>query len=478
MANDYFEHDTKLKPGTKARAEDVNSRFDGVVTGMEKLPAPHPSLKGFSDPVAVGAPTEKEHAVSVEQALGGGISFGVDTGAVNAYVVDLPVAPVSYTVGLIISFQAVNGNTGTATIDLNGLGVKSLTRADGTILVNGDIANDQICSFVYDGSVFKATSAFAGQFSELEAAVQISADAAAVSATDAGNDAIATGLDAIATAADRVQTGLDVVATAADRVQTGLDVVATAADRVQTGLDVIAIAADRVQTGLDAATTAADRVQTNLDKIATAADLVATNQDTIDTAADKIAAEAAKTSAEAAETNILGAEPAVIAQGDTQVARVLAEGDTQVARIDVIPDPSTGTEGQALVANPALDGYEFTSLLKPTTANEWTKTQNFNATTLTDATTVAWDTESNQVTSVTLTANRIMGAPTNLVDGAFYALTVVQGAGGQTLVWNTVFKWPDATAPTLSTGAAARDEFVFRSDGTNLYEIGRSLNIV
>ena len=111
------------------------------------------------------------------------------------------------------------------------------------------------------------------------------------------------------------------------------------------------------------------------------------------------------------------------------------------------------------------------------TANEWTKTQNFNATTLTDATTVAWDTESNQVTSVTLTANRIMGAPTNLVDGAFYALTVVQGAGGQTLVWNTVFKWPEATAPTLSTGAAARDEFVFRSDGTNLYEVGRSLNI-
>ena len=350
MANDYFEHDTKLKPGTKARAEDVNSRFDGVVTGMEKLPAPHPSLKGFSDPVAVGAPTEKEHAVSVEQALGGGISFGVDTGAVNAYVVDLPVAPVSYTVGLIISFQAVNGNIGTATIDLNGLGVKSLTRADGTILVNGDIANDQICSFVYDGSVFKATSAFAGQFSELEAAVQISADAAAVSATDAGNDAIATGLDAIATAADRVQTGLDVVATAADRVQTGLDVIAIGSAEAAT-------AADRVQTGLDAATTAADRVQTNLDKIATAADLVATNQDTIDTAADKTAAEAAKTAAEAAETNILGAEPAVIAQGDTQVARVLAEGDTQVARLDTIPDPSTGTDGQAIVVNPTLDGF-------------------------------------------------------------------------------------------------------------------------
>ena len=69
-------------------------------------------------------------------------------------------------------------------------------------------------------------------------------DAAASSATDAANDALAT-------AADRVQTGLDKTATAADRLQTGLDKTATAADRVQTGLDAEATAADRVQTGLD-----------------------------------------------------------------------------------------------------------------------------------------------------------------------------------------------------------------------------------
>jgi hypothetical protein len=354
MANDYFEHNTKLVPGTKARAEDVNARFDGVVAGMEKLPAPHPSLKGFSDPVAVGAPTEKEHAVSVEQALGGGIGFGTDTGVANAYVVALPVAPVSYRDGLAVTFKAINGNTGASTINLNGLGVKSLTRADGVPLVNGDIAVNQICSFLYDGTKFKATAAFAGQFSEVEALVQIHADAAAASATQTALDAVATAADLVATSADSTQTSLDAIATAVDRVQTGLDVIST-------GADATATAADRVQTGLDKTATAADRAQTSIDKTATAADAIAT-------ASDKIAAETAKTAAETAATSILGVEPAVIAQGDTQVARVLAEGDTQdarvlaegntqVARLALIPDPSTGLVGQVPTVNATLDGF-------------------------------------------------------------------------------------------------------------------------
>ena len=111
-------------------------------------------------------------------------------------------------------------------------------------------------------------------------------------------------------------------------------------------------------------------------------------------------------------------------------------------------------------------------------ANEYTKTQNFNATTLTDASTVAWDASLNQVTSVTLTANRPFGAPTNQVDGAVYILRVIQdGTGSRIPTWNAVFKWSSATAPTLTTTASAIAAFVFISNGTNMYEIGRSLNI-
>jgi hypothetical protein len=97
--------------------------------------------------------------------------------------------------------------------------------------------------------------------------------------------------------------------------------------------------------------------------------------------------------------------------------------------------------------------------------------------TLTDAANVAWDTDLGQVAKLTLAGNRNMNAPTNLRVGAFYALAVIQTAGNNTLTWNSAFKWDSGAAPTLSTAAAAHDYFVFRSDGTNLYEQGRSLGV-
>lgn len=95
---------------------------------------------------------------------------------------------------------------------------------------------------------------------------------------------------------------------------------------------------------------------------------------------------------------------------------------------------------------------------------------------LTDAATIAWDTSLGQVATFTfVSSNRTMGAPTNLVNGAFYALAVIQNAGSNTLTWNSIFKWSNGSAPTLSTAASAKDYFTFRSDGTNLYEQGRAL---
>lgn len=95
--------------------------------------------------------------------------------------------------------------------------------------------------------------------------------------------------------------------------------------------------------------------------------------------------------------------------------------------------------------------------------------------TLTDAATIAWDTATSQVATFTfVSTNRTMGAPTNLKNGAFYALAVIQNGGSNTLTFNSVFKWASGTAPTLSTAAGAKDYFTFRSDGTNLYQQGIS----
>ncbi len=105
-------------------------------------------------------------------------------------------------------------------------------------------------------------------------------------------------------------------------------------------------------------------------------------------------------------------------------------------------------------------------------ANEYTKTQNFNATTLTDGVNISWDLESNQVTSVILEGNRTLDNPTNLIDGATYIITVKQdGTGTRTLAYGSVYKFPGGTAPTLSTGANDVDIISFVSDGTNMYGV-------
>lgn len=111
-------------------------------------------------------------------------------------------------------------------------------------------------------------------------------------------------------------------------------------------------------------------------------------------------------------------------------------------------------------------------------ANAFTAQQYFSEVTLTDGATINWAVSGAQVAKVTLAGNRTVAAPTGLQNGAFYSLMVIQdGTGSRTLSWNAVFKWNSGAAPTLSTAANAKDIFTFRSDGTNLYEVGRNLGL-
>lgn len=145
--------------------------------------------------------------------------------------------------------------------------------------------------------------------------------------------------------------------------------------------------------------------------------------------------------------------------------------DTKQVRIDA---GSITTGNTRVLTAPDADA----TIAGLSVAQEFTATQNFNATTLTDAASISWDASANQVTSVTLAGDRTFNAPTNMVDGGVYVLTIVQDATGTRVPsFNAVFKFAGGTAPTLTTTAAARDILVFNSDGTNMYEIGRSLNV-
>lgn len=94
---------------------------------------------------------------------------------------------------------------------------------------------------------------------------------------------------------------------------------------------------------------------------------------------------------------------------------------------------------------------------------------------VTDQATVVWSTALGNFGTLTLAGNRTMGPATGLEAGKYYVLKVVQdGTGNRTIAWDATFKWQNGAAPILSTAAAAVDLFEFVSDGTNLYEVGRS----
>ena len=112
-----------------------------------------------------------------------------------------------------------------------------------------------------------------------------------------------------------------------------------------------------------------------------------------------------------------------------------------------------------------------TTVAKLGVAQEYTRTHNFDATTLTSGTSIAWDLSQNQVARLSLATNGTIADPSNKADGATYILIVTQSTGTNTLAWNANFKWPGGTAPTLTGGSGKTDIFTFVSNGTSLFGV-------
>ena len=167
-----------------------------------------------------------------------------------------------------------------------------------------------------------------------------------------------------------------------------------------------------------------------------------------------------------------GDEFAINMQGDNRMLMQMYQTGTEKIRFDV-GSPSFISDKLNIGSNATATTTLMVSGDVKTTGQAY-----FADTTLTFDATQDWDVSTNQVCTLTLTANTTFDAPTNMVDGAFYSILMIQdGTGSRTASWNTVFKWAAATAPTLTTTASAKDIFVFRSDGTNMYEVGRQLNV-
>ena len=103
-------------------------------------------------------------------------------------------------------------------------------------------------------------------------------------------------------------------------------------------------------------------------------------------------------------------------------------------------------------------GSDVTALGETTSSDQLEGRYAVEVAALTDGATITPDFGANQNFTVTLGGNRTLANPSNIVVGQTGSIFIVQDAtGGRTLSYGSYFKFPAATAPTLSTAANAVD---------------------
>lgn len=131
---------------------------------------------------------------------------------------------------------------------------------------------------------------------------------------------------------------------------------------------------------------------------------------------------------------------------------------------------NAGAGGQLKQQSP-LYLKETLGVLSLAAYNAWTSAQYSPRETITfHASTMDWDTTASQNAKITLTANVTDFTVGTLIgDGGYCSLRIFQGGSGSyTFVWGGEITWLGGT-PTLSTGVGEFDEFIFSSDGSQLY---------
>jgi hypothetical protein len=81
--------------------------------------------------------------------------YAASTTAANTYTATLAPAPSAYTIGMVVFIKFTNHNTGSATINLNGLGAKTIKTIDGVNLNSNYIKDGMIAALAYDGTNFQ-----------------------------------------------------------------------------------------------------------------------------------------------------------------------------------------------------------------------------------------------------------------------------------------------------------------------------------
>jgi len=99
-----------------------------------------------------------EDATSAESIQKNAVTYAAATNLGNTYSVSLIPAPVAYTTGMTVHFRASADITGSALLNVNGLGAQTIKKNYDVDLEANDIKNGQMVSVIYDGVHFQMLS--------------------------------------------------------------------------------------------------------------------------------------------------------------------------------------------------------------------------------------------------------------------------------------------------------------------------------
>lgn len=102
----------------------------------------------------LGAATAAADAVRFDQIQSGTEKWLTVTGT-DTYTGSVTPALTAYAAGNTFNFVVPNTNTGASTLNIDGLGAKSITRNGSTALVAGDLVANSVATIVYDGTRFQ-----------------------------------------------------------------------------------------------------------------------------------------------------------------------------------------------------------------------------------------------------------------------------------------------------------------------------------
>lgn len=260
---------------------DFATGFNNTMTRDGQSPATANIPLGGNKLTGVGNGTARTDALPVGQFQDGAPVYLTGVAGTDTITASLTPAITAYAAGQTFRFVSAGANTGAVTLNVNGLGAKSITKTGAVALVAGDILSGSALSVMYDGTQFQlqtlasVTNATNATYLRGPARSDV-ASAATVDLTSTSDDIRLTGtatITAVTVAAGRV---VRVTAGGAFTLTNNANII------TQTGANIIAFSGDTFMLRATAANTVEVLNYTTVGRITLGTSVATTSGTSID----------------------------------------------------------------------------------------------------------------------------------------------------------------------------------------------------